>query len=97
MQNVTYNDARVQLGGTPNVNTGTQGCGSDHTFALTFEVNFGQDIALDSEFTVAGCGQPDPDFKAKTGLNHKGVMKSILNCPPNPEVPNYLLHNQMKH
>jgi len=85
-KNVTYNDARVQLGGTPNVNTGTQGCGSDHTFALTFEVNFGQDIALDSEFTVAGCGQPDPDFKAKTGLNHKGVMTGILNCPPNPEV-----------
>ena len=89
---MTWTEDRIQLGGTPNVNTGRQGCGTDFTFALTFEVNFALDIALDSEFTVAGCGsKPDPKFDPFEGWDNSITVaglgtKKVMDCPPNPEV-----------
>ena len=76
--NVTFDADRIQHGGVPNVNTGTQSCGNELTFALTYEVNFMNDFQLDEEFKLHGCGGSYEGDTLWQG-------DSTIDCPHNME------------
>jgi len=69
-QNITIDANRIQHGGVPNVNSGKQGCGTELTFALTYEVNFMNEFQMDELSRPHGC------------IVHG---ESTVNCPPNME------------
>lgn len=76
-QNITFDANRIQFGGVPNKNTGTQACKSELTFALTYEVNFNNEFEVDEENRPHGCnGDLDKIMcNQETG--------STVNCPRN--------------
>merc|ERR1711973_905964 len=59
-------------------NIGSQQCNNELTFALTYEVNFGIDFEVDSEFRPIGCNG-DME-KMQWGGKGRGTT---VNCPPN--------------
>jgi len=79
--NTVYDENRIQyyLDADERVsNIGSQQCNNELTFALTYEVNFGIDFEVDSEFRPIGCNG-DME-KMQWGGKGRGTT---VNCPPN--------------
>ena len=66
---------------------GSQGCGNELTFALTYEVNLMNDFELDEEFKPRGCnGDLEKQWYADGGHETSSASQlTTVNCPPNME------------